>query len=163
MRNIKNINSKPKKTFPNFLKRLPDNSEKAYLAELIRDFPPANPVELEVAWKDIQTRYSVLEQSIPQFIDFLKKSESHFSENFFALCHSLHKYLFADVLANAGEFRKDTDPNRGFVAYGREVARNPSTSQFTGSATISIENDLIHAFLLLKREEPDPICASVRF
>jgi Fic family protein len=142
---------------------LPDTSEKAYLAELIRDFPPANPVDLEVAWKDIQTRYTVLEQHIPQFLDFLRISAPPFSQNFNVLCHSFHEYLFSGIIANAGEFRKSTDPNMGFVAYGREVTRNPSTSQFSGSAPSSIVNDLNQACQFLKHEEIDPICASMRF
>jgi Fic family protein len=142
---------------------LPDNSEKAYLAELVRDFPPANPVDLEVAWKDIQTRYTVLEQHIPQFLNSLQTSDSPFSHIFYVLCRSFHEYLFVGVIANAGEFRKNSDPNMGFVAYGREVTRNPSTSQFSGSAPSSIVNDLSQVCQLLKREEMDPICTSMRF
>ena len=141
---------------------MPDNSEKAYLAELIRDFPPANPVDLEVAWKDIQTRYTVLEQHIPQFLDFLRTSTSPFSHSFYVLCRSFHEYLFGGIIGNAGEFRKSNDPNMGFVAYGREVTRNPSTSQFSGSAPSFIVNDLSQAFQFLKREETDPIRASMR-
>jgi len=142
---------------------LADNSEKAYLAELIRDFPPANPVDLEVAWKDIQTRYTVLEQHIPDFLSFLQSEQNTFSEKFNLLCLSFHRYLFSDIIGNAGEFRKAMDPNAGFVAYGREMTRNPSTAQFTGSAPSSIENDLSEAYQLLKLEEIDPICASMRF
>jgi Fic family protein len=51
----------------------------------------------------------------------------------------------------------------GFVAYGREMTRNPSTSQFSGAAPNSIVIDLSQVCQLLKREEMDPICASIRF
>ncbi len=142
---------------------MPDNSEKAYLAELIRDFPTANPIEIEAAWKDIQTRYAVLEQHIPNFLQSLLSHGSSFPLHFNSLCTAFHAYLFSGILANAGQYRKSTDPKSGFVAFGRERTRNPSTSQFTGSAPNSIENDLILAFQLLKREEADPICASMRF
>jgi Fic family protein len=140
-----------------------NNSEKDYLAELIRDFPPNNPVDLEGAWKDIQTRYALLEQHISDFLHFLQNSDHLLANDLYSTCLSLHEYLFNDILANAGQLRKITDPNAGFVAFGREMSRNPSFSQFTGSTPNSIEEDLRQTFQLLKREETDPVCASIRF
>jgi fido (protein-threonine AMPylation protein) len=142
---------------------LAEKSEKAYLAELVRDFPPEKNIDLEEAWKNLQSRYNILEQQQSQFLDFIHSGKVSFKSSFNLLCQAFHIFLFAEILSNAGEFRKASDPNNGFVGFGREVTRNPSTSQFKGSSPVVIESELNQAFQLLSEIENDPICASIRF
>lgn len=71
--------------------------------------------------------------------------------------------MFEGVLSNAGEFRKATDPNHGFVAFGGNLQRNPWGSKFKGSPPEQIEAGLKSAFDLLSKNDMDPVRTSIIF
>ena len=138
-------------------------SEKSYLAELISDFPASPDVELDTAWRRVEAHFRAIEEAVPNILEFLAKEKDPFPLLFSGLSTSLHGFLYRNVLSNAGDCRKSTDPRGGLVAFGPEVFRNPWGSQFKGAPPTDIPNEMDGAFRLLSRNDRDPVRTSIQF
>lgn len=154
------------------------NSELNYLAELIEDFPPKKKISAEDAFKELKVRYETLESFADGFIDFLLslpdnkvaeffpklgKIDDNFPYGMMLFMAIAHKYLFAEILSNAGEFRLISDPHSGKVYYGGVSKREIGQHKFFGSNPEKIVDDLNSAFLLLKKKSEEPIKAGLEF
>ena len=140
-----------------------DLTEKAYLSELIRDFPPRKTIDVEDAWKQIQIRYSVLDANKENYVSLASIDKRPFNEILLELAKRVHSFMFDNVLSNAGEFRKATDPHNGFVTFGPELTRTAWGSKFKGTSPTQIDIELKSAFAILSKEDHDPIRHSILF
>lgn len=156
-----------------------NNYELSYLKELIEDFPCRRKLSVDKAQKLLLTRYLELENRIPEIIQILKEAKfskenmnkyllvlndsEMFSSYFNIMAIGFHNYLFFEVLSNAGEFRKSTDPNGGQIGFGGSDHRIIGNFKYSGSPCNEIENELRNCFSQLKINPDDPLVASVEF
>ena len=150
-----------------------------YLEELIRDFPCDKQIASIDAFNIIRVRYLELEKRLPiiqkQILQkppaegFKDTIEELISNNDYQPLHLynlsivLHKYLFDEILSNAGEFRKITDPFNGLVGFGGNHRRMPGNFTFNGTNPLLIRNDLVKTFQLLTITQTDPVRTSLEF
>jgi fido (protein-threonine AMPylation protein) len=144
------------------------SEEIAYLKRLIRDFgADFDESQAGKAFQRINMRYKVLEN---EFV--LKESElfiSYGSGNVHAassimkrFAFGVHWFMFNNVLSNAGEIRKDSDPNGGMIYFGG--AKNQQRKQeFHGTLPSRIDAKLDEAFAHLSWDTDQPIRQAMRF
>jgi len=137
----------------------------AYLAELMRDFPASKSVTPQEAIAVIQGRYQSIEQSTGNLVEAISREREKLklAETFRTLAMLFHLALFRDLLSNAGNFRQPTEPNHGYVGFGKVDVRSPSLAQFNGTRADGIEDELSDAFTLLSSADRDPVRNSVVF
>lgn len=143
---------------------MPDLSEKEYLAELVRDFPVSRTPDIEAIWKTLEMRFNSLiisQEKLPALVTSFEPK--NFGELFLSLAKHIHLFLFKEILSNAGEFRKTSDPGGGFVGFGGTHYRSPYGSKFKGSTPENIEIDLRKTVELLSIEDKDPVRSSIIF
>lgn len=140
-----------------------NNSEALYLQALIKDFPVDPNLNPTDALIKIGTRYAQVEEETNEFVKFLRNQGDSLSSLFFNLTKRFHFYLFMGILSNAGQFRKKTDPNSGFVGFGGDHPRNPSQTQFKGLNPDAVEAELRKTFELFSRNDPNPVKTSILF
>lgn len=131
------------------------SEEQRYLAELISDFGVIPKISPELAVHRIQSRYSVLIQSIDLTKDLfsLALEHNHFAPEF---PKALHKLLYSGILNNAGMFRSVDEPYEGEVLFGPR-------QQFRGTHPSRIEEDLRAVFKLLGTEDDHPVHSIAKF
>lgn len=94
-----------------------EGEEREHLEALMRDFPTTSPPSINEASKSIHIRFEKLD--IEQFSGNLRQyDEAGFLDRFKSLSCKTHHYLYQDILANAGEYRKSTDPDKGEILFG---------------------------------------------
>jgi Fic family protein len=147
----------------NSSKNSPEFSEKSYLAELIRDFPAEDAIDVGLAWTRIEAHFRAIEQSQDALNEFVSSQTEPFDRVFYNLARALHGFLFRGILSNAGEFRRGTDPRGGLVAFGTDVSRNPWGSKFMGTAPKDIEEQIRAACSLLMKIDLHPIASAILF
>jgi fido (protein-threonine AMPylation protein) len=161
-----------------------NNTELAYLQELINDFPCKSKISAREAEKNLISRYNELEKNIqgaflallanPEQIKTFKdsflgsildlfKSEDLLPAIFYFLVIFFHNYLFTDILENAGQFRKTTDVNGGRIGFGGSDYRVIGKFKYSGSPCNEIEKELKECFLFLKKNPADSLASSVEF
>lgn len=144
----------------------PHSEEVAYLKRLIRDFPAdVKPEDAQNALNKIAARYQVIEQSYQalSITNFEKSSLDIDRVSTFKLRVSMiHEYLFRDILKNAGEFRKVSDPNAGSIGFGG-LKHQGQQSKFKGTPPSKIEDELHKALSNLDYEAENPIGNALRF
>jgi fido (protein-threonine AMPylation protein) len=144
----------------------PRNEETSYLKRLIEDFPAdVAPNESPRAFIMIAARYRIIEQSFRSFS--LKDTKQHSSDTdyafiFKAYVSALHKFLFKDILSNAGEFRKASDPKGGTIGFGG-TKHQGRQSKFKGTAPSRIEDGLESALSNLDYDAENPVDNALRF
>lgn len=132
-----------------------ESHDREYLAELMRDFPVQNPPSLEIASKLLLLRFEKL--NVEQFSAALVPlSDDEFVQRFHSLPLKIHRYLFRDILSNAGMFRNYRDLEGGRIFFG------PS-QKFQGTPPLRIVDGVKEACSYLGRSVSDPISAVVRF
>jgi fido (protein-threonine AMPylation protein) len=157
---------------------MPTN-EGTYLEELINDFPCKRKISTKKAEILLQERYRIFEfgEFIPKVIDILR-NPSRIKINpdqsvtllfelynqgekyplfFYTLSKAIHKYLFAKILSNAGEFRNQSEINFGFIGFGGPNRRSLGNLKFNGSAPENIIINLINSFCYLEEKSSDPL------
>ena len=154
------------------------NSELKYLAELIDDFPPKKKITATDAFEELKVRYETLEFYIDSFLESLlnlpkskitllfpdiSKGEDYFPKGMMLYIVIAHRYLFADILSNAGQFRQKTDPHNGSVYYGGLSYREIGKYKFYGSNPDTIVANLNIAVSFLKRKTNKPIESGLEF
>jgi len=154
------------------------NSEREYLQELITDFPPKEAIATDEAFQHLRVRYEALERNISDFVDFINKkkkikkegslspfiiSGDTFPASFFILCQGFHKFLYDNILNNAGEFRSKIDPGAGLIGYGGLQHRVAGKFKYSGTAPSNIIQELIPAFGNLRKNTTEPISAALEF
>lgn len=134
-----------------------DSHDRKYLAELMHDFPVTPPISLDAAIERIKD-FCNSQLPAEEFAEALKKSSPQAVEAFFQeIPAEVHKQLFGGILSNAGEYRKETDPNKGEVFFG------PSTNQFAGAEPGTIERMLRKNLSTLILHPADPVKIAAKF
>lgn len=140
------------------MKRL--SAEIEYLRELIEDFPAKmSPDEASRALDIIAARYQTLEQACriyPKLIDVYDWPEPERISVLRERVSILHKYLFDEILSNAGEFRKGSDPKNGYIGFGGTKYQRRKV-KFDGSTPSRIEDDLDVALAYLNAKSKKPV------
>ncbi|MCF8242003.1 MAG: Fic family protein [Melioribacteraceae bacterium] len=154
------------------------NQEIEYLEELIRDFPPPDPLPAAEAFLILQNRYQELEKKIELFISTLDKPDIKWQRLqlknlvvnndiyplvFYIYVKFFHSYLFDGILKNAGSFRKIDDPNNGKVGFGGLSPRTVASPKFLGANPNNIGSEVKDAVLLLQKNALDPIRNGLEF
>lgn len=124
-----------------------------YLSELMQDFPGAIPAP-EEALELIQSRYQSLSEAFAGFLKWANPEE--FSVLFARIALEFHRYLYKDILNNAGQYRQSHEPGSGVVRFGRR-------QQFKGAPPETINATLPSAFHNLRETSADPIADAVMF
>jgi fido (protein-threonine AMPylation protein) len=137
-------------------------SDVAYLAELMRDFPAGKSITPQKAIVMIQGRYQSIEQLTEKLVEFFSRGKVKLPETFM-VTGFFHFMLFHDILSNAGKFRLPTEPNHGYVGFGKVDVRSPSIAQFNGTPADRIEDELSNAFTLFSLDDRDSVRSSVVF
>jgi hypothetical protein len=88
------------------------HNEKEYLKSLIEDFPTSKIINVDNAFKLIHFRYVEWDNIL---IESNFKKYQHKLETLVLL---MHFHLYKDIISNAGEYRKNTDKDNGFVGFG---------------------------------------------
>lgn len=159
---MKKQKSKARKSSPS----LPSNSEAQYLQALIRDFPVDRNLNSTEAVIKIGTRFIQLEDKKALYLKFIRNIRNNplpLFELLWTLNRAIHNYLFNEILSKAGQFRKKTDPNNGFVGFGSDRPRNPSQTQFKDSNPDLIETELSKTFNFFSETDSNPIRTSILF
>ncbi len=134
-----------------------DSHDREYLAELMRDFPVSSEISLDRAIeriKDICNNYLRAEK----IAEKLKRSPDDVVTIVFQrLPIALHKRLFDGILSNAGEYRKEIDPNGGEVLFG------PPRNEFKGTEPENIAQMLTGNIATLTPNSFAPVDVAARF
>lgn len=129
--------------------------EKSYLAELMQEFPTYPYRSVDEAYLIVQERYK---QLVPE--RFSKRLQSLNEEQFVAfvsqLPRQIHKYMYSDILANAGIYRQGSDYNGGVVYFGLN-------QKFTGGSPATLEESVIEACSQLSRTTTHPVKSAAAF
>lgn len=161
------------------------HNDSSYLNELINDFACSPKVPLVRAELLLKERYHSLEvsQFIPSVISILKNpntinityeytldklfslfnSGNVFPLVFYRICLTIHKFMYSEILSNAGEYRKKTDPFEGAIGFGGSNKRMVYSHQFTGTRPDEIIERLIDAFCYLSSSSSNPIRSGLQF
>jgi Fic family protein len=144
------------------------SQEIAYLQRLIGDFPADfDKSQASKAFQRINTRYKVLEN---EFIltesDVFNQKESEYADvnpsNMKEFAFWVHRFLFNDILSNAGETRKSSDPNNGHIYFGG-TKHQGHKQQFQGMPPQKIIAELDDAFAHLTSNTDAPVRQAMRF
>ena len=139
-------------------------SELNHLADLLKDFATKNQYTPEAAFTLIKSRFRAFEKSnfIPEICAKLKSiDQSGYPGLFRNFAKIIHHYIFLDILTNAGEYRRSSDPGGGLILFGGQKQCRLE-SKFKGVSADNIEHDLNKAFLWLG-ENGDPVENVLRF
>ncbi len=132
------------------------NSETKYLQSLIDKFGNKQ-LKANKAIETLYARYEKLRQQRTRIIDNTEQSENGYYER----CIKIHSFLYKDILVNAGQFRKVTDPNNGSVYFG--LNQRTQRHKFTGTNPEYIESELREAFNILFDPNYNPLEKSICF
>ena len=124
--------------------------ERAYLAELLADFPVNPELNSEIAIIIIQARYAALLRNPSELGDILKTPEKYGFLSASSLPKMMHEFLYQEILSNAGEYRSLNEPQNGDVFFGPQGV-------FRGSDPSRIEFEIRDIFPLLQLENVDPV------
>ena len=123
-------------------------SELDHLADLLKDFASDKHYTPEKAFELIKTRFRTIEKSdfLPEICEDLKSVPNNGYPRFFEyFAKMIHKYLYENILINAGEYRKAEDPGGGIILFGGSKQRSME-SRFKGVPADKVEEELAKAF-----------------
>lgn len=133
------------------------SNEKDHLEDLVSDFGVSQDIDLDGAlqhvfdmWRSVNKDLSEIGDSISTKVE---SGDASLRGLLRARVKMTHELLFSEILVNAGEYRKATDPNRGSVFFG---GRKKQTTQprYRGANPSDIEEGLSNAFSHLEYQ-PD--------
>jgi fido (protein-threonine AMPylation protein) len=133
-----------------------ENAETKYLKSLISNFGNNN-LQADEAIKKLNIRHEALKKRRSKFLSDTEQN----TNGYYQLCLRIHFFLYKDILANAGKFRKINDPNNGNVYFG--FNQRTQRDRFTGTNPQFIESELRDAFALLFNKQYQSIESSIRF
>lgn len=139
-------------------------SEIDHLADLFKDFSTGNHYTPEVAFNLIRTSFRSIEKSnfIPEICKDLKSIKITDYPNFFKkFAEIIHEYIYKDILVNAGEYRKSSDPGGGVIYFGGPKQRSME-SKFKGISPENIKEKISKAFSWLGNDG-NPVENVLRF
>jgi len=139
------------------------SDERELLSSLILDFPPPNPPDVDDALKTITARYEQLGTGFNMVALAIAIERLISLDLLDSVILGVHRYLFNDILSNAGSYRKATDPNSGLVQFGPANPRRARESLFTGISPTRIPEALKTCCSILTGEDTDPVERSIRF
>ena len=134
------------------------NAEISYLKSLIASFGTQASLQAEEEIKRIYARYSELEKKRSNVLSTVSNNVDGNHQ----LCLKVHSFLYWDILDNAGQFRRSSDPNGGNVYFGGNAQRT-MRAKFVGTKPELITSELNNAFLILFNEEYSYQERSIRF
>ncbi len=157
--------------------------DEEHLFLLMKDFPCENQFPFEKATKVLELRYhsfetlmqtiifetiKILDQKISSISSSDKLISAFQTGNKFPFAFSIsnrffHKILFDNILGNAGQFRKLSDPNNGSIFFGSPSKRILGNLEFCGSNPANIESDLKDIFIYLNENSTDPLKDALMF
>jgi len=146
----------------------PRSAEVAYLKRLIEDFPSETyPEDAAKALQKIAIRYQSIEsEQYFQGISATEFKELDLPQNLSDILKQraflIHKFLFKDILSNAGEPRKSSDPGGGTIGFGG-TKHQRQRMRFKGTSPSKIDEELDEAVFHLVLEPEDPIESALRF
>ena len=129
----------------------------------MRDFPGTLQINPESAFSHIQSRYQAIEQIYGNQVELIRSGHPELSKTFYGLCKITHRILFNGILSNAGEFRLPSEPNHGYVGFGKNDVRQPTGAQFNGTPAEQIDKQVEETCSLLSWEDKDPVRTSAIF
>ena len=146
----------------------PRSAEVAYLRRLIEDFhSETDPKDAAKGLQVIAVRYQSIESE--QYFKGISASdlkELDLSQNLPEILKQraflIHKFLFKDILSNAGERRRSSDPEDGTIGFGG-AKHQRQRMRFKGTNPPKIDKELDKAFSHLDLESEDPIENAMRF
>lgn len=141
----------------------PDDHELDYLRDLLCEFQADPELDAEAALKLVFDRYQVLERNFSKLgeeISVKLEGSSRVWPFYKQLCTQIHKYLYNNILSNAGHYRSSSDKYHGIVEFGG-LTSSGHRGKFRGVAPRMIENELIACFEIL--DNPEPIKSSILF
>lgn len=139
------------------------SDERDLLAGLIRDFPLKNPPNVDDALKTVAVRYVQLGAGLNTVTAALGFSRLLSMELLEPAIRGVHRYLFQEIISNAGRYRKQTDPNNGLVQFGPANPRRASESLFSGLSPSKLPEAMKSCCSILSMESKDPIASSIQF
>lgn len=108
--------------------------------------------------KRIYARHSELEKKRSNVLSTVSNNVDGYRQ----LCLKVHAFLYWDILNNAGQVRRSSDPNAGNVYFGG-IAQRTMRDKFVGTKPGLITLELDEAFLILFNEEYNYRERSIRF
>ena len=140
----------------------PISNEFEYLQKLIRDFPPANPIDPKSALKLLRERYvSALEVWLSLALSEVEDIE--FPILFLGISLLTHRDMYEGILSNVGKIRSIHDPGIGRVIFGGPDFRTPSGGKLEGVNPRKIMGELPFAFGHLSRDSSTPVRDAMSF
>lgn len=146
----------------------PRSAEVTYLRRLIKDFPSdTQPEEAAKALQKIAVRYQSIEseqyfQGSSAYALMMLDLPENLSDILKQRAFLIHKFLYNDILSNAGKTRKSSDPGGGVIGFGG-TKHQRQRMRFKGTSPSKIDDELDIAFSHLVLEPKDPIDKAMRF
>lgn len=134
------------------------NAEIAYLEKLIVTFGTNSGLQAEEAIRNIHTRFRELEKKRSNVLRTVTQS----ADGYYQLCLKVHDFLYHDIIDNAGQFRKISDPDGGNVYFGG-ISPWTMRNKFIGTKPELISLELSEAFSILFDDRYNPTEQSIRF
>ncbi|MCB8942312.1 MAG: Fic family protein [Ardenticatenaceae bacterium] len=132
-----------------------DSHERAYLAELMQDFPALPVLGVDEALNFLSIRYKQLDiEQLAESLQLLE--EDQFVSGMARLPKQIHGHLYKGILKNAGEYRQGDDKNGGIVFFG-------TNQKFRGFSPAEIDEGMAAACSLLSLADAEPIYHVVKF
>ncbi|HLR26677.1 MAG TPA: Fic family protein [Fodinibius sp.] len=146
----------------------PRSAEVEYLKRLIADFPAeVPPDDAAKALQKTAVRYQSIEsEQYFQGVSASSLKELDLSQRLPDIlkhrAFQIHRFLFKDILSNAGEIRKSSDPDGGTIGFGG-TKHQRQRMKFKGTKPSKINEELEVAFTHLVLDPTDPIENVMRF
>lgn len=121
------------------------------LAELMRDFP-AIEQDAKTALERVEVRYKEVREQV-----LFKSERINLSPQ------TIHQYLYRDILSNAGEYRKITDPGSGTVYFGGQDLQTTHGHRYQGCPPADIHQSVLDCLEILRATNEAPEINSAIF
>lgn len=129
----------------------------------MQDFGGNTSHSPEQAFTLLTFRYASIEQQLDKLVEEIKQKQYDTEFYFSSLAQIFHLFLFWEILSNAGEYRKSTEPYGGYVGFGKTDVRKPTGQQFDGTPPEKIKEELQLIYQTLSWEDNEPVRTSILF
>ncbi|MCH7628862.1 MAG: Fic family protein [Proteobacteria bacterium] len=127
------------------------NEDTEHLADLLSDFGCHADTDALLALTDIAGRYRALNDRLEDLVAFIQshiKNPAHDPCPLAEMGLRIHGYLFSEILNNAGQYRRETDPKGGPIYFGG-TAHQSLKPAFEGRPAITLEAEMLDCYRLL--------------
>ncbi len=129
----------------------------------MQDFGENKSLTPEQAFAILKIRYEAIEKQLDKIVETIRQEQPQPEPYLAFLNQFFHLVLFSDILSNAGEVRKSTEPNCGYVGFGKTDVRKPTGQQFDGTSPEKIQEELKKVFATLSWNDKNPVRTSILF